>query len=556
MTKVPFPAAIGLRTMTMMGTYTELLFHDDARTKLLRGATTLADAVRSTLGPEVRAVLIEKKFGQPIVCDDGVTIAKQVKLKDPFENMGAQLLRDAAIQTNDAVGDGTTSATLLAHAMFAEALRHVMVGSSAVGVRSGMMRGCRVAVEALRSISKPVGAEDTAHVATVSAHNDATIGSLVADAVAKVGSEGVVEVEEARGTETTLEVVEGMQLDKGFLSAYFMTDAEAMEAVLDHPYVLIVDRKISSMADLLPLLEEIVKVGRSLLIIAENVEGEALATLVVNRLRGTLSVCAVKSPGFGDRRKSILEDIAILTGGRVISEEVGIKLDAVKLEDLGSADRVVCDKDATTIIGGGGAPAAVEGRCAELRRQVDTTTSDWDREKLQERLAKLSGGVAVIRVGALSEAELKRQRDAFDDAISSTKAAIAEGVVPGGGAALIRTIDAVDAEADRCEGAERAGVRVVRMALEVPARQIARNAGVDEGPVIEKIRAGSGFFGFDARHRTFAELDEVGIIDPTKVVRLALENAVEVASTLLLAEAAMVEIDDSPPAPMSNPDFG
>jgi chaperonin GroEL len=521
----------------------------------LKGATALADAVRGTLGPEVRAVLIEKKYGAPVVCDDGVTIAKELKLKDPVENLGAQLLRDAAVQTNEAVGDGTTTSTLLAHAMFAEGLRHVMVGSSAVEVRKGMQRGVSAAVEALRALSRPVGAEDTAHVATVSAHNDATIGALVAEAVAKVGTEGVVEVEEARGTETTLEIVEGMQIDKGFLSAYFVTDGEAMEAVLDHPYILLVDRKISAMPDLLPLLEEIVKTGRSLLIIAENVEGEALATLVVNRLRGTFAACAIKAPGFGDRRKAMLQDIAILTGGRVVSEELGTKLESITLADLGQADRVVCDKDSTTIIGGGGDSAAVQGRCQELRKQITETTSDYDKEKLQERLAKLSGGVALIRVGALSEAELKRLRDAFDDAISSTKAAVAEGIVPGGGAALLRTIDAVDAAEKACEGAERTGVHVIRVALEIPARQIARNAGIDEGPVVERVRAGTGFFGFDARDRQYAELDERGIIDPTKVVRLALEHAVEVASTLLLAEATMVEIEENEPRPRPNPEF-
>jgi chaperonin GroEL len=538
-----------------VATYTDLLFHDAARTKLLKGATSLADAVRGTLGPEVRAVLIEKKYGAPVVCDDGVTIAKALRLKDPVENLGAQLLRDAAVQTNDAVGDGTTTSTLLAHAMFAEGLRHVMVGSSAVEVRKGMKRGVAAAVEALSALSRPVGAEDTAHVATVSAHNDATIGALVAEAVAKVGTEGVVEVEEARGTETTLEIVEGMQIDKGFLSAYFVTDGEAMEAVLDHPYILLVDRKISAMPDLLPLLEEIVKTARSLLIIAENVEGEALATLVVNRLRGTFAACAIKAPGFGDRRKAMLQDIAVLTGGRVVSEELGTKLESITLADLGQADRVVCDKDSTTIIGGGGDSAAVQGRCQELRKQITETTSDYDKEKLQERLAKLSGGVALIRVGALSEAELKRLRDAFDDAISSTKAAVAEGIVPGGGAALLRTIDAVDAAEKACEGAERAGVHVIRVALEIPARQIARNAGIDEGPVVERVRAGTGFFGFDARDRQYAELDERGIIDPTKVVRLALEHAVEVASTLLLAEATMVEIEENEPRPLPNPEF-
>jgi chaperonin GroEL len=539
-----------------MSVFTELTFHDEARTKLLRGATALADAVRGTLGPESRSVLIEKKFGTPLVCDDGVTIARQIRLKDQVENLGAQLLRDAAIQTNDAVGDGTTTSTLLAHAIFAEGLRNVLVGTGAVEIRKGMQRGAKVVVDQLRLMSRPVqGEQDTAHIATVSAHNDSSIGRLVAEAVAKVGPEGVVEVEEARGTETTLEIVEGMQLDKGYLSPYFVTDGESMEAVLDHPYVLIVDRKISAMSDLVPMLEEILKASRSLLIVAETVEGEALATLVVNRLRGTLAVCAVKAPGFGDRRKAMLEDLAILTGGTVVSDDVGVQLDSVKLAQLGQADRVISNKDTTTIVGGGGVAGAVQSRCAELRRQIDNSTSDWDTEKLQERLAKLSGGVALIRVGATSEAELKRLKDAFDDAIASTRAAVSEGIVPGGGAALLRTIAALEAEEERCTGAERAGVHAVRVAVELPARQIARNAGVDEGPVVEKIRNGMGFFGFDARTRQFTDLDTVGIIDPVKVVRLAVEHAVGVAGTLLLADVAMVEIDDNPQPPGTAPDF-
>ena len=525
--------------------YTELRFRDEARTKLLAGAAALADAIRSTLGPESRSVLIEKKWGSPLVCDDGVTIAKAVKLKDPVENLGAQLLRDAAVQTSERVGDGTTTSTLLAHAMFAEGLRNVVVGVSAIGITRGMDRGCEAAVQALQSISRPVkDKSDTAHVATVSAHNNAEIGALVADAVDKVGTEGVVEVEEARSTETTLEVVEGMQFDKGYLSPYFVTDAEAMEAALENPLVLLVDRKITAMADVLPLLDQVAKSGRSILLIAENVEGEALATLVVNKVRGSLAAAAVKAPGFGDRRRAMLDDMAILTGARVISDDLGIKLENVTLEDLGSAERVVIDKDTTTIIGGRGKPGAVEQRCDEIRRQIKDTTSDYDKDKLEERLAKLSGGVAVIRVGAVSEAGLKRLKEAFDDAINSTKAAAAEGIVPGGGTALLRTIEAVEAEERSCEGAERTGVHVVRTALEVPTRQIARNAGIDEGPVVERVRAATGFFGFDARTKTFGDLDERGIIDPTKVVRIALENAVGVAGTLLLAEVTLVEIEE------------
>ena len=536
-------------------TYTELRFRDEARTKLLAGAATLADAVRGTLGPESRSVLIEKKWGAPLVCDDGVTIAKAVKLKDPVENLGAQLLRDAAVQTGERVGDGTTTSTLLAHAMFAEGLRNVVIGVSAVGICRGMAKGCDAAVAALQGFSRPVKDKtDTAHIATVSAHNNPEIGALVADAVVKVGTEGVVEVDEARGTETTLEVVEGMQFDKGFMSPYFVTDAEAMEAVLENPLILLVDRKITAMADVLPLLEQVAKSGRAILMIAESIDGEALATLVVNKVRGSLAAAAVKAPGFGDRRKAMLDDIGVLTSARVISEDLGIKLENVTLDDLGSAERVVIDKDSTTIIGGRGNPGAVAQRCEEIRRQAKDTTSDYDREKLEERLAKLSGGVAVIRVGAVSEAGLKRLKEAFDDAIASTRAAAVEGIVPGGGTALLRTIAAVDALEEACEGAERTGVHVVRVALEVPARQIARNAGIDEGPVVEKVRNGTGFFGFDARTKTFGDLDEFGIIDPTKVVRIALENAVGVASTLLLAEATLVEIDE--PSDRSTPPAG
>jgi chaperonin GroEL len=440
--------------------------------------------------------------------------------------------------------------------MFAEGLRNVVVGTSAIAIKRGLERGLVVAVAALHAISRPVkDTNDMAHVAAVSAHNDAAIGQLVAEAVDKVGPEGVVEVEEARGTETTLEVVEGMQLDKGFLSPYFVTDPDRMEVVLDRPVILLVDRKITMMADVLPMLEEVAKSGRSVLFIAETVEGEALATLVVNKLRGALAAAAVKAPGFGERRRATLEDIAILTGGHLVSEDLGTKLENVKLEDLGQAERVVITKDTTTIIGGGGQPSAVSDRCNELRRQIKDTTSQYDKEKLQERLAKLAGGVALIRVGATSEAELKRLKDAFDDAISSAKAAVAEGIVPGGGAALLRVIDAVEAEEQRAEGAERVGVHIVRNALEVPARTIARNAGVDDGPVVEKVRNGEAFFGFDARTKSFGDLDAAGVIDPTKVVRTALENAVSVAGVLLLAEATLTEVEEHEPGQQTVPSF-
>jgi chaperonin GroEL len=533
-----------------MAAYTQLAFGDAARTALLAGTSALADAVRPTLGPHSRAVLIEKKWGVPLVCDDGVTIAKTLKLEDPAQDLGAQLLKQAAMRTGDAVGDGTTTSTLLAHAILAEGIRNVVVGASPVEIKRGLERGLTAAVGALAGLSRPVaGRLDMTHVAAVSAHGEVEIGELVADAVEEVGEEGVIEVEEAKGIETTLAVVEGMQLDQGYLSPYFVTDSERMEAVLTEPLVLLHERKISAVSDLVPLLEQVVNAGRQLLVIAENLEGEALATIVVNKLRGTIAAAAIKAPGFGERRRAMLQDVAVLTGGAVISEELGIKLDHVAIDELGTAERVVVDKDTTTIVGGAGDPAAIQGRCDELRRQIDETDSDWDREKLQERLARLAGGVAVIQVGAATEAELGHRKDAFDDAISSTKAAVAEGIVPGGGTALLRAVPAVEAAAADCDGDERTGVRILARALEVPAGQIADNAGADDGVVIERLRAGAGFDGFDARKRVFVDLDEVGIIDPTKVVRIALENAVSVAGVMLLAAVTMVEIDDDvPPA--------
>jgi chaperonin GroEL len=523
--------------------HSQLLFRDQARAKVLAGATALAEAVRVTLGPRSRCVLIEKKWGSPIVCDDGVTIAKEIQLKDPEENLGARMLREAAVRTGDAVGDGTTTSTILAHAIFAEGVRNVVAGASGVELKRGLDRGTRAALEALRSISKPVSsALEKQQVATISAHNDASIGELVAQALVKVGGEGVVTVEEAKGMETELKVVEGMQIDRGYLSPYFVTSPEKMEAVLDDALVLLHDKRISGMKDLLPLLETVVRDGRSLLVVAEEIEGEALATLVVNKIRGTLRCVAVKAPGFGDRRKAMLDDMAILTGGQVIAEELGLKLENVTLGDLGRAKKVIVTKDDTTLIEGAGKPEAIEARCSELRRQIEETTSDYDREKLQERLAKLAGGVAVIRVGAPSEGELKNRKDAFDDAIASTKAAIAEGVVPGGGLALLRLIDAVGREEAKCEGDEATGLRILRQALEAPARQIAANSGADPGVVVERLRGGSGAYGFDARRGQYVDLVEAGIIDPTKVVRLALENAVSVASVLLLAEATLTEV--------------
>jgi chaperonin GroEL len=525
--------------------YSRLQFRDEARANVLAGASELADAVRVTLGPRSKSVLIEKKWGSPLVCDDGVTIAKQVNLKDPEKNLGARMMREVAERTGDAVGDGTTTATLLAHAMFAEGLRNVVAGASAIDLRRGLERGLAAAVAALRELSRPIATrKEKAQIATISAHGDATVGELVADALERVGNEGVVTALEAKGTETALEVVEGMQFDRGYLSPYFVTDPEKMEAVLEDPVVLLHETRISSMKNLLPVLEEVVKAGRAILIVAEDVDGEALATLVVNKLRGTFACCAVKAPAFGDRRKAMLEDIAVLTGGHAVAPELGIKLENVRLPDLGHARRVVIDKDATTLIGGGGDKAQIEGRCKEIRRQIEDTTSDYDREKLEERLAKLSGGVAVIRVGAPSEVELKNRRDAFDDAIHATRAAIAEGIVPGGGVALLRCIDAVSGEEAKCGGDLATGVAILRRALEVPARQIAANSGVDGGVVIERVRAGAGAFGFDAAQERYVDLAEAGIIDPTKVVRVALENAVSIAGVLLLAEATLTEIEE------------
>lgn len=522
-----------------------LLFRSEAREKILRGATALADAVRVTLGPRSKCVLIGKKWGHPLVCNDGVTIAKETELEDPEENLGVQMLREAAERTGDAVGDGTSSSTILAHAIYADGLRNVAAGASAIDLKRGLDRGFKVVVEAIRKMSRPVASrKEKAQIATISAHNDAALGDLVADAMEKVGGEGVVSVEEAKGTETSLEVVEGMQLDRGFLSPYFITDPGKMEAILESPAILLFDKKIASIKDLLPLLEQLAKTRESLLVIAEDVEADALATLVVNKLRGILACCAVKAPGYGDRRKAMMEDIACITGGRFISSDLGVDLASVKLTDCGRASRVVIDKDSTTIIGGGGTKVELKARCQDIRRQLETTTSDYDREKLQERLAKLSGGVAVIRVGAPSEAEMKSRKEALEDAISATKAAIAEGVVPGGGLTLLRALDALEAEEAKSDGDERTGLRILKRALEAPTRQIAENSSVDGGVVVAEMRSSQGNVGFDAATGKYVDLVEAGIIDPTKVVRLALENAVSVAGTLLLTEASLTEVPE------------
>jgi chaperonin GroEL len=523
----------------------KLLFRSEAREKVLRGATAITDAVRVTLGPKSKSVLIGKRWGRPIVCNDGVTIAKEFELKDPDENLGAQMLRSAAERTGEMVGDGTTTSTLLAHAVLADGIRNIAAGASAIDLKRGLDRGVRAAVESLRALSRPVQSQlEKAQVATISAHNDPAIGNMVADAIERVGAEGAVTVEEAKGTETILEVVEGLQFDRGYLSAYFVTDPEKMRAVLDDPHILLYEKKIATVKDLLPVLEQIAKTNVPLLIVAEEIEGEALATLVVNKLRGVLACVAVKAPGYGDRRKAILQDIAMLTGGRLIAEELGIRLENITLTDMGRAKRVVVDKDNTTIVGGAGTREAIEGRCQELRKQIEDTTSEYDKEKLQERLAKLTGGVAVIRVGAPAEAEMKSRKEAFEDAIAATRAAIAEGIVPGGGLALLRAIPAVEKEAEAASGDERTGVLVLRRALETPTRQIADNSAVDAGVVVEKMRTGSGAFGFDAAKGEYVDLVEAGIIDPTKVLRLALENAVSVASVLLLTEATLTEVPE------------
>ncbi|MGB8183339.1 MAG: chaperonin GroEL [Stellaceae bacterium] len=523
----------------------QVLFRSAAREKVLRGATQLADAVRVTLGPRSKSVLIEKKWGTPLVCNDGVTIAKEFDLKDPEENLGAQMLRQAAEKTGDMVGDGTSTATLLAHAIFADGIRNVVAGASAIDIKRGLDRALKRVIETLRALSRPVATrKEKAQIAAISAHNDPAIGELVAEAMDKVGNDGVITVEESRTTETVLDVVEGMQFDRGFQSPYFITNPEKMEAVMEDCLILLSDQKISALKDVIPLLEQIAKAAKPLLMVAEDIEGEALATLIVNLLHGGLKSCAVKAPGFGDRRKAMLEDMAVLTGGQVISDELGLKLEHATLEQLGRAKRIVVDKDNTTIIGGTGDRKQITGRIEQIRREIEKTTSDYDKEKLRERLAKLAGGVAVIRVGAPSEAEMKSKKEALDDAISATKAAVAEGIIPGGGLALLRCVDAVAQEEMKCEGDERTGVQILKRALETPTRQIAENSAIDGGVVVARMLEGKGNYGFDAGRKEYVDLVESGIIDPTKVVRIALENAVSVASVLLLTEATMTEIPE------------
>lgn len=528
--------------------HSKVMFRAAAREKILSGATQLADAVRVTLGPKSKSVLIQNKWGNPTVCNDGVTIAKRIDLLDPEENLGAQMLRQAAERTGDAVGDGTSTSTILAHAILADGIRNVVAGASAIDLKRGMDLGLSLVMQSLVAQSRPVSTpKEKAQVATLSAHNDAVIGQLVADALDKVGIEGVVSVEESKTTETVVEVMEGMRLDRGYVSPYFVTNTEKMQVELDDAYLLLCDHKIGVLKDLLPLLEMIAKSGQPLVLIADDIEGEALTTLVVNQIRGVLRAVAVKAPGFGDRRKEMLQDIAVLTGATVVSNELGIGLEQVELSQLGRAHRVVVQKDSTALIGGTGTREGIEARLQQIRAQMDTTTSEYDREKLQERLARLSGGVAVIRVGAPSEAEMKARKDALDDAISATRAAIAEGVVPGGGLALLKAVPILAAEEARHEGDFRTGLQILRRALEAPARTIAENSAVDAGVVVARMLAEPGNIGFDASVNGYVDMYEAGIIDPTKVVRIALENAVSVASILLLTEATMTDIPEKEP---------
>jgi chaperonin GroEL len=532
----------------------QIVTGENSRQAILRGVNALADAVKITLGPKGRNAVIEKKFGAPIITKDGVTVAKEIELRDPLENMGAQMVREVASKTSDVAGDGTTTATVLAQAIFREGVKTVAAGASPTALKRGIDKAVEVAVEEIRKLHRDVKGDMIAQVGTISANNDRQIGGIIAEAMKKVGKDGVITVEESKTMETTLEVVEGMQFDRGYLSPYFVTDPERMECVVENALILINEKKISSMKDLLPLLEQIAKLGKPLLIIAEDVEGEALATLVVNKLRGTLQCAAVKAPGFGDRRKAMLEDIAVLTGGKAITEDLGIKLENVKIEDLGKAKKVTIDKDNTTIVEGAGKASEIEGRVKQIRQQIENTTSDYDREKLQERLAKLVGGVAVIKVGAATETELKEKKARVEDAMHATRAAVEEGIVPGGGAALLRALPAL--EKIKAEGDEHVGVGIVRRALEEPARQIAHNAGFEGAVVIGKIRDSKDeHFGFNADTGEYVDLVKAGVIDPAKVTRLALQNAASIAGLMLTTEALVAELkeDDKKAAAAGGP---
>ena len=521
----------------------QIVYSESSRQAILRGVNQLADAVKVTLGPKGRNVVLEKKFGGPNITKDGVTVAKEIELKDPLENMGAQMVREVASKTSDVAGDGTTTATILAQAIFREGVKAVAAGANPMALKRGIEKAVDIATKEVTKLSKSVSGDMIAQVGTISANSDSTIGNIIADAMKKVGKDGVITVEESKTMNTELDTVEGMQFDRGYLSPYFVTDAERMEVVLEDPYILIHEKKVSNMKDLLPLLEQIARSGKPLLIIAEEVEGEALATLVVNKLRGTLNACAVKAPGFGDRRKAMLEDIAILTGGKAIMEETGIKLEGVRLEDLGRAKRVTVDKDNTTLVDGAGAQKAIEGRIKQLRAQIDETTSDYDREKLQERLAKLAGGVAVIKVGAATETEMKEKKARVEDALHATRAAVEEGIVPGGGVALLRASKGLGDV--RVHGDEQIGVDIVRRACEEPIRQIVVNSGTEGAIVVERVRDNSNAnYGFNAATDAYEDLVTAGVIDPTKVTRTALQNAASIASLMLTTEAMVAEIPE------------
>ncbi|MDI1471274.1 chaperonin GroEL [Thermodesulfovibrio sp. 1176] len=535
----------------------QLIFGDGARQAVLRGITILTDAVKATLGPRGRNVVIERKFGSPNVTKDGVTVAKEIDLKDPFENMGAQLVREVASKTSDVAGDGTTTATVLAYAIYKEGLKYVSAGANSMDLKRGIDKAVEAVVEELKKISKPVvDKKEIAQVGTISANNDSSIGELIAEAMDKVGKDGVITVEEAKGMATTLDIVEGMQFDRGYISPYFITDPERLECILEDAFVLIHDKKISSMKDLLSILEQIARMGRPLLIIAEDVEGEALATLVVNKLRGVLQVCAVKAPGFGERRKAMLEDIAILTGGTVISEDIGLKLENVKIEDLGRAKKIIVDKDNTTIVEGAGDPQKIQARIKQIKVQIDETTSDYDREKLQERLAKLAGGVARINVGAATESEMKEKKARVEDALNATRAAVEEGIVPGGGVALLRCQKALkNLKLENHD--QQLGVEIVKKALEEPIKQIIANAGVEATLIVEKVKENKNInYGYDAYAEKFVDMMEAGIIDPTKVTRTALQNAASVAGLMLTTEVLVAEIpEEEKKPPMPSPDM-
>ncbi|MFQ5801908.1 MAG: chaperonin GroEL [Candidatus Methylomirabilales bacterium] len=533
----------------------DIKYNEEARRLTLRGVDQLANAVKVTLGPKGRNVVLDKKWGAPTITKDGVTVAKEIELKDPFENMGAQMVKEVASKTSDVAGDGTTTATVLAQAIYREGQKNVTAGANPMALKRGVEKAVEVVVSELKKNSTTTkGKKEISQVATISANNDSTIGNLIAESMEKVGKDGVITVEEAKGMETTLEVVEGMQFDRGYLSPYFVTDPERMESVVENPFLLICEKKISNMRDLLPVLEQIAKMGKPLVIIAEDVEGEALATLVVNKLRGTLNAAAVKAPGFGDRRKEMLKDIAVLTAGEVISEELGIKLENIRLDDLGKCKKVVIDKENTTIIEGGGDSKAIEGRIKQIRAQIEETTSDYDKEKLQERLAKLAGGVAVIKVGAATEVEMKEKKARVEDALNATRAAVEEGIVTGGGVAYLRTLNTLDAL--KLDGDEKIGESIVRRALEEPIRQIAENAGAEGSIVVQRVLEKAGSFGYNAETDTYEDLMETGIIDPTKVTRIALQNAASIAALMVTTEALVSEIPEKKETPAMPPGGG